>query len=381
MAHASKFIVGALVAAASYAQAQSSSFLTRPWELLGGAMQNQRKVTCKCLILCRDPMNSDSLMDVWSEQYDGKLKLTVLSPLSSQGITSIDNGHEWLTYRPDENRLMIESSPREEETERNEASRIRLAERNYTLSFAPQCTVVAGKKCYELHAVAKHSEMPERVYDVDKSKDFLLRMEIVGRDDRKVMLDTKEIEYPRSISDEDFELAPHGEAKVVTYAAPVTLAINKDTKQVLGFRPAVPQSLPFGFVVEAPQVVDGKSGKFMAVRITDGLVNATVYEWPDTKKGAKARNVSEDDRSANGVKLRVKGELPREVQGGLLDCFIREALKRVESCLIRSRTSETLNLNEALNCPEETNREDEAHTGTADVYSNLYAIVMIDVEE
>lgn len=382
MAHIKKALVVLALLSAGAAFAQTGAQAIKCWQLLGKAMENQRKVTCKGLILCPDPMNPDSLLSVWSEQVGGgQLKMTVLNPLSSQGITSLDNGHDWITYTPDQNRLMIEASPREEETERTERNRIRLAETNYILSLVPDVEV-AGRRCHELKAVAKHPEMPVRLYAIDKQKDYLLRMLSVSPGDRRILLDTKSIDFPHSIPDEDFELEPHSDAHMVTYAAPVTITINKETKQVVGFRPAVPSSLPFGFVVEAPQVVESRNGKFLAVRITDGLANATVYEWSDHKNQPRARVASQSDyKSANGIRIRVKSDLPRQVEGGLLDCFIKEALKRVESCLIPKRDVETLDLKPALNCPEETNREDAAHRSSAEDLSEIYAIVLIDVEE
>jgi len=381
MAHVSKAIAVLAMAGAGVAFAQQGASGVRSWQVLGRAMQNERKITCKCLILCRDSMSSE-MMNVWTEQSaDGHLKLTVLGPLSRQGITSIDNGHEWITYRPDENRVMVEASPREEETERTTRNRLSLAERNYTLNVENDSTIIAGRKCYSLKAIAKHPEMPARIYGIDKEKGYLLRMEVVTRGESKATLDTKEIEFPRSIPDEDFELEPHDHARMVTYDAPLTISVSRETKQVVGFRPAVPQSLPYGFVVEAPQIVEGKNGKFIAVRITDGLVNATVYEWPDHKKGQKMREASSsEDRSVNGIKLQLKSEMPKTVEGGLLDCFVREALKKVESCLIRNRNAEPLDLDRVLNFEEETNRETGAEGKASDCYSNVYAIVLIDVE-
>ncbi len=386
MAHVKKALLVLALASAGAAFAQTGGQAIKCWQLLGRAMDNQRKVTCKGLILCPDPMNPESLLSVWSEQVGGgQLKMTVLNPLSSQGITSLDNGHDWITYTPDQNRLMIEASPREEETERTEKARIRLAETNYALSLVPDIEV-AGRKCRELKAVAKHPDMPVRLYAIDKQKDYLLRMLTVSPGDRRILLDTKSIDFPHSIPDDDFELEPHSDAHMVTYAAPVTITINKETKQVMGFRPAVPSSLPFGFVVEAPQVVQSRNGKFLAVRITDGLANATVYEWSDQKDQKKnqprARVVSESEyKSANGVRMRVKSDLPPQVERGLLDCFIQEALKRVESCLVPQQDSETLDLDKTLNCPEETNREDAAQRSSAGDLSEIYAIVLIDVEE
>jgi outer membrane lipoprotein-sorting protein len=324
-------------------------------------------------------MNSNSLMDVWSEQDDGRLKLTVLSPLSSQGITSIDNGHEWITYLPDENRVMVESSPRQEETDRTELNRIHLAERNYELNVSDDDIEIAGRSCVQLRAKSKHGQMPERLYGIDKDKGYLLKMEVLAGRESKVMLDTKEIEFPKSIPDDDFELEPHRTARTVPYGAPLTVSIDKG-KQIMGFQPYVPGALPYGFVVEAPQVVEGKKGKFMAVRITDGLANATVYEWPesrDTKKHKQSIKV----RTAKGLRFQMQGELPAAVQDGLLECFVREALKKVESSLLQMGTEETLRLNRALNSPEEANRETSGKDRSSASRSQFYAIVLIDVEE
>jgi hypothetical protein len=323
------------------------------WSIFARTMENHRKVPCKCLIWRRDMFHADSpLMEMWTEQSSrGELKLTVLSPLTEQGVTSIDDGHQWITYRPDDNKLIIEASPRKDE--RKTKDRINLTQKNYDLIVEPTEPLIAGRRAYSFLAMAKHLEMPARRFCIDKKKDFLLRIEVIDDHGCRLMLDTKNIDFPSDVAHDDFALVPHESPEVETYPAPVTVSLTKEIRHSLGFKPCMPEDLPFGFVVDQPQLVEGKNDKYLAIRLTDGLVSATVYEWNGRKHNAGPEGISRTDKSANGLKLRFMGEVPDRVSTGLLDRFVKEALKKVESCLIKLSPMETLDPCHALNSSEE----------------------------
>ncbi|HEY3781328.1 MAG TPA: hypothetical protein VGL56_09620 [Fimbriimonadaceae bacterium] len=350
------------------------------WSIFARAMENHRKIPCKCLIWRRDMVQADSpLIEMWTEQSaEGELKLTVLSPLSEQGVTSVDDGNQWITYRPDDNRIMVETSPRRDS--KKTGNRINLAQKNYELIVEPSEPLIAGRRAYSFLAMAKHSEMPARRFCIDKKKDFLLRVEVMDNTGCKVMLDTKTIDFPIEVPREDFALAPHESTEVETYPAPITVSLNKEIQRELGFKPCVPEDLPFGFVVDQPQLVEGNGDKYLAIRLTDGLVSATVYEWNGKKHHSGPQGPSKSEKSANGVKLRFMGEVPDQVSSGLMDKFVKEALKKVESCLVKVSPLETLDPRQALNSSEEANKEGCLEK-TFGLSIDEPALILIEVDE
>jgi hypothetical protein len=56
-------------------------------------------------------------------------------------------------------------------------------------------------------------------------------------------------------------------------------------------------------------------------------------------------------------------------------------MRSIQSCIIQSRDLETQSAASALNSTEETNREDEELGNTAENLAEVYAVILIDVEE
>ena len=308
---------------------------------------------------------SNSLMKLWSEQSaEGKLKLTVESPLSQQGVVCLDDGAHWLTYRPDENKVIVQSSPRL--SLMPAAARVNLAEKNYELKALPGDWRVAGRRAQCLVAVPKASQMPERRYCIDEDKQFLLRMEVISKGNSKLMLDTQQIEFNADIPDEDFVLQPTNPAELQTFESPATINLGGDAKRQLGFEPAVPSNLPFGFKVENPQMGGSKNDRFAAVRISDGLVNATVYEW--NKKNARnwQQGDCKNDREAHNVQMRLVGELPDTVLVRVLDTFVREALKHWSPLLMIVVAPETSGRVQTLNGQQENEKSAGGDSSSAE---------------
>src|SRR5256714_883424 len=267
------FALGATLAGAQHSQnremratmAQASS---QAWSLLSHTMEFDRFTACRGVIERRDTLCSGTPMRIWAEQSgDGKLRLWVLAPLSQQGITSIDDGRQWMTYHPDGNKVYVQLSPRLASA--STSGRIGVARRNYSLEVQPGHRKVAGRKVYAIIAIPKHAEMPARRYCIDQSKPFLLRMEVLSKDGSKMMLNTKQIEFPEAVPAEEFELQPGNVAKLVPLREPSRTGSNENVKRAVGFQPAIPSVLPFGFVIQHPEVGDCNNKKIVAVRITD----------------------------------------------------------------------------------------------------------------
>jgi hypothetical protein len=323
-------------------------FQGKAWELLTRTMEQDRFTPCKGVIYQRESLNSDSVLQLWAEQSsDGRLKLTVLSPLSKQGVTNIDDGRQWMTYLPDENKVILQPSPRQDV--QSPRDRLKIAQKNYSLAVKSGDHQVAGRSVYCVTATSRFPEMPARRYCIDKKKPFLLRMEVLTNSGAKVMLDTKEVEYPNYVPAEDFDLEPRDRTKLFTFNAPARMPLGRNAKNIVGFKPLVPSSLPFGFEVEQPQLGGSPKKRFVAVRITDGLVNATVYEWNKAKDVKRFGKEQSADRQHKNVGFRLVGEVPEAVMVKLLDAFMREAIKNLEPLSVEDLTPETLDVIKALN--------------------------------
>ena len=128
---------------------------------------------------------------------------------------------------------------------------------------------------------------------------------------------------------------------------------------------------------------DCNNKKIVAVRITDGLVNATVYEW--NSKHDPRQSLGGDcshDRSVKGIGMRLVGEVPELVLVKLLDSFIREALKSAGPYLAYGAQPETLKLCETLNLEQKGFGEDRNYTEVSPILiTDDYVYAIVEIEE
>jgi hypothetical protein len=147
--------------------------------------------------------------------------------------------------------------------------------------------------------------------------------------------DTKEIRFPRAIETNRFRLDPVGEPKVVRYENPDNLTKATAAKQI-GFEPIVPASLPMGFRIQGIQTNDGKSWRSVAMRLTDGLVRATVYQW-QSKPGSHDPHSIENSSviDTGSLKIMLVTDLPASVRRKILDAFALRS-EQMELLITRS---------------------------------------------
>jgi outer membrane lipoprotein-sorting protein len=310
-------------------RAQAASSQVRARELLLRSMERQRFIPSTSIVLQHGGPMADCLMQVRIDQSrEGRLKMTVLSPLSMQGVASIDNGKEWITYLPDEKRLMVMPSPRL--AAGDPRFRVNLADKNYVLRTEPGVEI-AGRKTIAIVAQPKSVMMPVRRFYLDEENNYLLRLETQLRNERKVLMDTKAISYPNDLPDALFELRSLDRTKKVAYTAPIKIATqNRTVRNHLTFRPVLPQNLPFGFAIQEPQMGGEVGGRFVAVRITDGLASATVYQW-DGRNEPWPFEPGRGDKDAKGIRMRIIGEMPDNALRRILDVFVGEAFRRIST--------------------------------------------------
>jgi hypothetical protein len=373
----SAFVVVALVGVAASSSAQgvrSESTSSQAREMLLRSMERSRSINASGIVMQRS-MPGGELMQLRLEQSaSGHVKLTVLSPLSFQGVTSLDDGRQWVTYLPDERRIITQPSPRL--TTGDPSWRMRLADRNYTFQVKTGARV-AGREAATVIAIPKNRQMPTRQFYIDEATDFLLRLETVSPEGTKVMLDTRTISYPRTMARGIFELNTLQAARVETLPPPVPIPDRRQAQERVGFRPSVPSSLPFGFVAQPAELAGSPSCRFIAVRITDGLAQATVYQW-DPKNGEQPLPPDpKADRERNGIRMRVVGELPEAVIVRIIEAFLREAGRGLQAQ--GQEPSETWKVTGLL-ISEQGNDRPTPTSGGADASeagSTVYVVLMV----
>lgn len=330
---------------------------TKAWDLLLRAMERSRFIAAVGVVSKQGGMGTDCNMELKLEQSaDGRTKWQVMSPLSMQGTMTMDDGHQWMTYWPDDKRLMIQPSPRLRGEDPR--SKIKVAFKNYDLKYQGACKI-AGRDAVRLKAEPKFPGMPARWFYMDSRNNFLLRTEVQQGREKKTLFDTKVIRFNMEVDENSFVFSSD-RAKVETYIAPTTVHSMRAAKAVVGFKPVVAQNLPCGFTVQEPQL-SGQKQKFVAIRLTDGFANATLYQW-DAHKTKQPFGVSSKDKvkEANGIRMQLVGDVPEAVLAKLLEAFIKEALKASNSLMIQRLPAreEPDQLFKALNSTKEESGEE-----------------------
>lgn len=301
-------------------------------ELLARSMERSKQIPVVAILYQRSIGGPSAAMQVKVEQKDGNIKVTILQPLSMAGVTSVDDGKNWRTYLPEQNRMLVQQSPRLQA--QSVRDRMALADQNYRLTIEKDVSI-AGRRAACIAAMPKVKDMPIRRYYIDRETAILLRLETTVEKNLEVQLDTKHIRFPKDMGPVDFQMKFFGDQpRRIDCPSPLKIASAPMAKPNLGFVPSIPHKLPMGFVVQQPQIAGGQEFRFAAIRLTDGLVNGTVYQWtgnPDELP--KAFRPQKGDKQAKGVWFRFVGDLPEQAKDQLLELFVREALKNTRLML------------------------------------------------
>jgi outer membrane lipoprotein-sorting protein len=256
---------------------------------------------------------------------DGQSRHTVLSPLSLQGLDSLDDGKTTRTYLPDRKIVIEMKSPRTIECDAE--NRLVLAARNYRLRTEKGPTI-AGRESALVVAQPRHRELAERRYYIDPVTGYLLKLETASEGKITTTFETRFVEYPQNLPRTAFRLGTlSGNVKVVAQT-PANLGDPKDAAVRVGFHVIVPNRLPLGFTIEDVEVVNPERGKMVGVRITDGLVKGTVYQWSaqdERKTVAPLQGASMIEVGAVRIMLIV--DVPNAARERLLASF-RDAARK-----------------------------------------------------
>lgn len=241
----------------------------------------------------------------------GRSRVTIIQPISEQGIEFVDDGEKTATYYPDTQKVEIAASHRRQE--RSARRMVDLAERNYQLN-ADHESVVAGRKVILVTATPKFKGMPSRKFYIDADTAYLLRLEVIDATGLSVLcFDTLSVSYPKDIIE-----------PVASFPQAHNVNITGKNPQecVADFEPIVASSLPMGFKVHKTETVCNE-GSTVAVRISDGLVRGTVYEW----KRQAGEKIGKDSVYADlgEVRVLVSADIPRSLKVKLLNAFVSTA--------------------------------------------------------
>ncbi|MDX2065745.1 MAG: sigma-E factor regulatory protein RseB domain-containing protein [Fimbriimonadaceae bacterium] len=294
----------------------------RAESLLLKSMRRELSVNVIAVLVQRDPFAEGSFQTVRIERNrQGWNHYTVLEPLRMQGMEAVDDGSRLKLYFPDRNLMIDQDSPLllPDDAE----WRMALAKKNYEIRFT-RPTKVAGRETKCIRATPHDARVAERRYYIDAKTGYPLRLEILEGDQRRIQFDTREIQFPESIDTNRFKMSPVGTARKMVYRRPQNLTEN-EAKGKVGFHPIVPGTFPMGFQMQEMQMTSGDSWRALVMRLTDGLVKVTVYQW----RGSGPARVRAMDSSTAGdageTKLLVVSDLPPSVRKEFLEAFQRAA--------------------------------------------------------
>lgn len=291
--------------------------------MLQKSMGREFPVNVVAIIMQRDPVGDGTYQRVKvTRAKDGRARHTILQPLRMAGVESVDDGENMRVYLPDKRALIVQDSPHRENSDIDE--RISLAKKNYQFSIDGR-ERIAGRISLRVVADPKDPDMAIRRYYLDEKSGYPLKMEVVGEaGDPKVVFDTVAIDFPGELGGDVFRMKTMPGTSTITYTRPKTLTSPGKAQTVVGFRPVMPDRLPMGFKVQETQYNGSKEWKSVVVRMTDGLVRATVYQW---KPNGKKIEAVEDSSSieVNGLKILLVSDLPPHVRMRLLQAFVGQA--------------------------------------------------------
>jgi hypothetical protein len=314
-----EFVFSLFVAACATATPTQQRNPKNPFELYVKSVRDSQSHNVSALIDQHDPSESEIQTVKLLRDKRGRFHKTVVGPLRWEGVESVDDGNRWVTLFPDERTVQDQESPLR--YPHDETERLKLAEKNYTFSYDGESSV-AGRRSVRLVATPHWPTLETRRYFLDAETLYPLRVETVG-DHSAIEFTTIEIAFPQSIDPYAFRLPDTRGFRVFKYDHPHEITTLPSAEHELGFRPILPSRLNLGFRIQEKQVSVRSSWETLVLRLTDGLVRATVYEFSvDAKFDLDKINNRTDGQTAT-VKVMVVASMPEEARRQLLDSFVQ----------------------------------------------------------
>jgi outer membrane lipoprotein-sorting protein len=320
-------LLGMAACACAAGHGKDQSEAERARQLILKTLQRTFSQNVIAIIKQRAPENHGSVQRIHVQiSSDGKMRQTVIYPLSSQGMETIDDGKLNSTYLPDEKLMLIQESP--QLLPNDTLTRINLTVRNYGLALGGTSNI-AGLKASIVIATPRHKSLETRRYYIDDRTGFLLQLETVDNTGVvKQAFKAEKVIYPSRISPSTFEIDTEGtDGRKIVYRRRVGLFNGQKGTPSLGFEPCLPSELPFGFDVQDAQINDSGKYQSVAVRITDGLVKGTIYQYSlATAKRMRVMAGTSVEEGA-GIQFVIYADVPEAVRKRILAAFVEAAKK------------------------------------------------------
>jgi outer membrane lipoprotein-sorting protein len=248
---------------------------------------------------------------------DGKSRQTTISPLRRQGEEAVDDGVHMTMYLPDDKRVIVQTSPM---NNGDVAFRMPLVLKNYILT-SKKGSEIAGRSTVLVSAMAKTSALGGIRFTFDEKTGFPMRKENLDDGESEVIYEVQSIEFPTKLEANVFKLTPLGGCDVSTMKPQKQFRTAKEAEATVGFMPAFPSRIPFGFSVQSINVSDSNDWRAVAMKLTDGLRRLTVYQW----KSSEGERIRTSDHTTietrNGIKMMVVSDLDSGLRRSILNSF------------------------------------------------------------
>lgn len=332
-----RILLLSLALCACIASAQTDA--NRARALLARGMGKKPLCNIRAIMLQRLDYNSNVMQQIKVDMSkEGKTHQLVLAPISRQGLEIVDDLKFTRSYSPDDRLLVIQPSQKRDNGDVQ--FRMGLVDKNYKLNIDRR-EKVAGHMAVVIEAVPRNPELETRCYAIDEKTGFVLRLETCrGKSEPMLHFEAKAVEYPSDIDDDTFKI----ESKW-------TMTRSYDEREIfdrgddlpeLNFKPVIPKRLPFGFVIQEMETDTQSSLPSLAVRMTDGLAMATVYQWPTRGRKKLPAPAGTLVRDAGNIRLLISGDIPDAVKQRLIDSFAEKMGDRtsIDPAAIMSWVSE-----------------------------------------
>lgn len=300
-------------------------------ELLFKTLDRNYKNNVVAIISQRSPEDNGSYQQIQVQiSKDGRVRQTVVYPLSMQGIEKIDDGKQSATILPDDKVILVQESPRT--LPDDSETRINLTTRNYGLTLGGT-TTVAGHRASIVIAKPRYAGLQSKRYHIDANSGFVLKLETLdSKGTATVAFEAKKVTYPASIGTSAFnlDLDKRDGFEIVTQRRTGFLDSSGKGYVAVGFTPVFPQELPFGFDIQDAQINDSGNHRSLAIRITDGPVKGTVYQYSLATARRMKAMPGTTIGDGSGIRFVVAADVPEAVRKKILNTFI-EAARKAES--------------------------------------------------
>ncbi|MBX3112216.1 MAG: hypothetical protein KF857_09420 [Fimbriimonadaceae bacterium] len=254
----------------------------------------------------RSPVNRSTFLAHVESSMGVGAKITILEPISVQGMQYIDNGDVLRSYLPDLNTVYTQPSP--QRLRMGQEERMAAIKANYRVRLLDP-TEVARRRADVVELRPRNPRMPVRRMTIDAKEAFLLRSEVIDEDTVK-WVDTIKVTF---YSDRLPPFSFHEPRDVVRRESFVKIVKDgKFAMALLGFEPRLPKRLPFGLKVVAQQVSGSESNPVFSVVLSDGVATVTVSQW-NTRKSKEDGNERPMAVDAYGIGFTAYGDTPDDV--------------------------------------------------------------------